>query len=629
MKYQEFYEQFLTIEEPGKNGPIGVHCVFHDDQKKSAMVDLETGVFHCEKCQVSYSPARFLAEKNDIPIKEALIAVRAYLEERNYSVDETGNFSKSPTLKNFLPLFEDAGKNPYPDWAEEYAVSRGFSLEVMKEASVGFLPGRYTHWKRDSLVFPYFSNGRCVGISYRDREGNKGVEKGSHLTLWGLESLTDEDEVVIGTEGESDRLMMMQIVKDYGLNVKVVSAHGISFRQEWAREFEGIKHVIWILQSDEAALKQEENIKRVLGRKAVCLHLKWKRGQFGKDLCDWCVYNNPRNLVDDIVGELSLATRRRILNGYEFREMTQKPREYVIDNLIAKQQLVLIGASPKSRKTWLMLNIARVLMLPGDCLFSYPDFKSLCSDRKILFVEEEGDIKELEERISLTWPDGWENRVHIAHRLGISLQDSNDVAYITNRIETEGITDLFLDPMQRLHSGDENSAEDLGPLFKVLHGWLNRFPDLVIYIIHHFKRNASIEQYWEALRGSSRTAGEVDLGIFIEKGPISEGEPTKLTFSGRTIRELISPTGSSIWTLKFKDGLFTVDDTKPILRKAEALLEEMKTRDSWAVNEAASHFKVTGQTIRNWVERKLKDDLEITAPKAGEPVVIRWIKDSS
>src|SRR6185295_17401012 len=55
-----------------------------------------------------------------------------------------------------------------------YLEARALKYETLIERGVGYLPAQHTNWHRDSLVFPYYLNGRCTGIRYRDEGGNKG-----------------------------------------------------------------------------------------------------------------------------------------------------------------------------------------------------------------------------------------------------------------------------------------------------------------------------------------------------------------------------------------------------------------------------------------------------------------------
>mgnify|MGYP002260367020 CR=1 FL=1 len=66
-------------------------------------------------------------------------------------------------------------------------------------------------------------------------------------------------------------------------------------------------------------------------------------------------------------------------------------------------------------------------------------------------------------------------------------------------------------------------------------------PGIVVCILHH--SNKSERLTWESVRGSSRHAGEVDLGLFLEKHPV-EDHMVRIAVDGRDIPQYLG-TGES------------------------------------------------------------------------------------
>lgn len=124
--------------------------------------------------------------------------------------------------------------------------------------------------------------------------------------------------------------------------------------------------------------------------------------------------------------------------------------------------------------------------------------------------------------------------------------------------------------------------------------------------------SGSIEEGWNAFRGSGRSAAEVDLGIFMEARPKREGGGARVKFDGR-FAPILTPDGKDIFKLDFQNGLMTyvegsksgavsVKGSKP--SETDVLIEEvLKRGGTWLVNEASRHFHVSITTIRNRVTK--------------------------
>ena len=257
--YLEFYGPYVEFTrgiEPGKEGFVECRCPFtdnhlHGDKKPSAGVDPETGVFNCLKCG-SLSPARFLVKR--IP-ELSFVQATAIVDEYRKSNGFVEKFDTFVKVRSFNPKWEKIYDLATPDlknipMALDYCEGRGIAIETLIEFGVRFLDGKHTHWKRNSLVFPYFVDGRIVGLRYRDEHGSKGGEEGCHFTLWGIDDLDEgasrDITTAVLTEGESDRLRTQQELNNAGFPCVVVSTPTGAFTSEWAREFDGYTKVVAI-----------------------------------------------------------------------------------------------------------------------------------------------------------------------------------------------------------------------------------------------------------------------------------------------------------------------------------------------------------------------------------------------
>ena len=609
-RYTEFYAPYLDFGDKLNSDFTPCNCPFHLDTKRSAGVNLENGVFNCFGCDTTLSAVKFYAQLTGCELQEARCVVENYLIE-NGLYSHNNNFVKSAPGKNpkFDKILSLTTGLVNCNMAIEYAQGRGISIDYLEKLGVRYIDGKHTHWKKDSLVFPYYLNGHCVGIRYRDSEGHKNGEAGCHFTLWGLDTLTDEDKVVIITEGESDRIRLYQELNE---EFKVISTPGAVFKQEWEREFFGITRAILIPHADDAGQKHVVSATRVLGDRLKVLPLVWKRGQIGKDICDWLVYNSPEILIRDIKGLTMNSKRATIMKGDDFEKVANKPRRFFINNFFTRGQVAVVAGPPKNKKTLFTLYLLRVLLNKGEKFLNMDNYESVVDDCKVLFLEEEGDIEELYERSNRVLSGtNWRDNIHWGHRVGIRLDTNEGVDKCINYIYENNIDILVLDPFSKMFTVEEDSATDIGLVWSNVDRILSTCNDIGIIILHHFSKAGTINDLWNALRGSSRIGASADLGIFVQNRTSKEPIGLSMRFDGRTLKDFKAHDGGDIFKSVFNpnNGIFSIDKGITVVDKSDKLVEATKTNGPWSVADAAKYLGVQPPTIKNWCA-KLKDKIE-------------------
>lgn len=611
MRYLQLYEPLIDFASRKSEGFSPCRCPFHDDRTPSAGVDLDSGVFNCYVCG-SFSPERFVSKILGIPMTEASKMVDAYRRENSlYNHEENWSKASAPGPSDQMESIYaegDADLSAHPI-AVDYAESRGLRVSVLEKAGVRVLPPNATHLGRECLAFPYTSMGRIVALRYRDASGNKSGTPGSRFTLWGLDDLEEGDTVVV-VEGESDRLRAIQAFADsqapFCRSVKVVSTPGAAFKREWEREFHGIPRVIVVPDADEAGESMATKAKAILGDRAKILHLPWKRGQVGKDLCDWLACNEEELFIRHAESLARTVGFGRVLSGEEFEASANRPRRMIVENLLARNQIAVMAGPPKNMKTMLLLDLFRCI-LSGEPFMGWPEFACPVRNARTLLIEEEGDVEELYSRVTraLSPVPDWKQRTFWAHRTGIKLDTDEGFESLCSMVDRCSPDVIAIDPFQRIHTEDENSASEMGTVWTNLHRILAMFPDISVILLHHFTKSGEIGDGWNALRGSSRTAAEADLGLFVEKRSKKDGAGIRLRIDGRTVKSLTSPDGTDVFKLAFDEstGSFSLDSGSVMMDRKDALMEELDERRTWDLKEAAIFFGVSTRTVRNWVSR--------------------------
>lgn len=187
---------------------------------------------------------------------------------------------------------------------------------------------------------------------------------------------------------------------------------------------------------------------------------------------------------------------------------------WLITSLWGEQAVGFIGGTPKSCKTWLALELAVAVASGRPCLgrFAVRD-----RGHVLLYTAEDGaahvrrrvaaiararkvDLKRLAVGL-ITEPMLQLDRPSHQCRLAATL------AAIKPRL-------LVLDPLVRLHRGDENSAGDVSELLAFLRG-LQREHGVAIAVVHHVRKAASSGQPGQALRGSGDLHAWSDSNLFL------------------------------------------------------------------------------------------------------------------
>lgn len=133
-------------------------------------------------------------------------------------------------------------------------------------------------------------------------------------------------------------------------------------------------------------------------------------------------------------------------------------------------------------------------------------------------------------------------RFHSMHRRGIRFTDSSTIDTVIAVCKERKIDVLFLDPLQRMIPGiDENDSSATGVVWDEVFRIQFALPHLVVVVLHHANKTERLT--WESVRGSSRHAGEVDLGIFCQKHPL-EDDTVRIAYDGRDIPNYLG-TGES------------------------------------------------------------------------------------
>jgi hypothetical protein len=189
-------------------------------------------------------------------------------------------------------------------------------------------------------------------------------------------------------------------------------------------------------------------------------------------------------------------------------------RAWLIRSLWGEQAVGFVGGMPKSCKTWLALELAVAVASGQPCLGRF----AVRDPGHVLLYAAEDSAPDIRRRVAAI---AHARRIDLERlavgliteptlqldRPGHQLQLAATLAKLKPRM-------LVLDPLVRLHRGDENSAADTSALLGFLRS-LQREYGVAIVVVHHTRKAASAGQPGQALRGSGDLHAWSDSNLFL------------------------------------------------------------------------------------------------------------------
>ncbi len=204
---------------------------------------------------------------------------------------------------------------------------------------------------------------------------------------------------------------------------------------------------------------------------------------------------------------------------------------YDIPDLVSPGEKVVIVGRAKARKTWLALDLIRSLTTRAPFMGYAPwtPPKAL----KVIYVGEEGVKQKFARRIKALHIQRDTGLVRWKHRTRFSLVSEARVTALIDELRDHGTNVLILDPFQRMSGGiEENSAKETAPVWDAIARIQSELPNLTVWVVFHAGKNDDRALTLDAIRGSSRHAGELDVGIIVKK---EDEQHSLVTIEGRDI----------------------------------------------------------------------------------------------
>lgn len=617
-----FYAHYipnLASIKPNDLGWSNFPCVLPTHPRGSSKerkggVHLPTGLYKCwsGSCQAEYS-ARFYGNRL-APKADAVLAPQQFLElvDPEISPDQAlesverfrleggpeahfdGEESTTPLWSVDLDRFiEEARGNLTEDLQHvlEYERTRGIRFSTLQTMGVGYVPEDGS--REGCLVFPYTYRGRVVGVKARALDGRKGAMPKSYITLFGLD-LVGESETILIVEGETDTLYMRQVLDDHGFtSVAAVGTSGTTFKREWVREFSSAKRIIAVPQADQASRKWVMAIRRAFASspesedpRVVFIELPWPRGVYGKDVSDFCrlVPEGEERLLQYLSVEEGEDLRPPYMMSMdELAEYGKVEPEELVPRLIPRRSKILVVGPPKTFKTWLCLHLIRSVV-DGTPWLENGKWVGP-GNQTALYVLEEGSSHSLSRRVEMVGIRG--KGVHFIHRQIVQLDETGSYQKLYEAVLQVRPDLLILDPLASLHTGDENSVQDMMTLMKQLDRLLYALPRMTIVLIHHTSKGG------RGARGSGAIWANADVMIEVSRPVEKNPFELEMRISGRDFEDSESAFSKVVFDpMTCSMTLSQWDPEASPTESSQEQMMQMKVREAIGSLEAGSWFNV-------------------------------------
>lgn len=205
-----------------------------------------------------------------------------------------------------------------------------------------------------------------------------------------------------------------------------------------------------------------------------------------------------------------------VVHVADLPEATQ-PTPWLIQDFWPLPGVGILGATPKSYKTWLALDIAVSVASGTAVMGHFP----VVAPGKVLVYAAEDSIDSVRHRIS----DLASARALTLANLDLALlavpslrlDTPVDLARLRATVALHRPRLLVLDPLVRLHKLDENSAGEISALLGELRT-MQREYQVSILLVHHLRKNgAAASQPGQALRGSGDLHAWGDVNLYLQR----------------------------------------------------------------------------------------------------------------
>lgn len=295
--------------------------------------------------------------------------------------------------------------------------------------------------------------------------------------------------------------------------------------------------------------------------------------------------------IDKYKGQTNKTEDERpfFLSGQKLFEGADQPPAWLVKSLLLEGGIGIIGAEPKSAKTWLAASLA-LAVATGKPALGYEHYTTGGTAQNVAYFYTEDMRDAIKSRIrSLLNGMGLGietiSRTFHAQPRGrkIDVTSEMDLARIIASVRliesTHGpLKLLVLDPLRNIHSGEEDKADSMTPVFENLK-MIGTILNCTILVVHHARKTnqSGKTRGGQMLRGSSAVHGFVDSGLYLSDLVTAIGDEKtngESTYSSTVESETKAGRSAGIFSIKL-----TIEDDPESRTAVNALWEVHKGKN--------------------------------------------------
>ncbi|MFC1612734.1 toprim domain-containing protein [Patescibacteria group bacterium] len=291
----------IAFSESGKE--LITHCLFNgcDEDSRNNEAHLyfqaETGQYNCKKCGETGNIITLARHLGD-DIKD--VAIDSFSAHKKGAINQLKATYINPDIVAKC-------HKELPERIRRYLNKRGLTDDFISEFKLGY--GQF--YKKSWITIPITDiDGNVLFFKLRqdpDDKDNphklKAYPSGSKATIYGLEMLKNNEDMIMICEGEFDRLILLK----NGIPAITSTAGAGTFKEGWLENLSKLEKIYICFDKDEAGEKGAEKVIKVMAGKlpevAIYKTTLPERMNEGKDITDYFIKYN--GTPDELIYKLS------------------------------------------------------------------------------------------------------------------------------------------------------------------------------------------------------------------------------------------------------------------------------------------------------------------------------------
>ncbi len=219
----------------------------------------------------------------------------------------------------------------------------------------------------------------------------------------------------------------------------------------------------------------------------------------------------------DVAARVTEESYPYIIDVADLLKEPDEPEKWVIDGILRDATVSLVVGPPKTFKSFFAQELS-VAIATGTPMFG---MFHVAEPATVVYVQEESARRYVRKRYAGILkgrgihPETVRGNLYTVTNQHFRLDDAEHIQrLVTEVIEAYEPSVVILDPLREMHWQDENKAETMMPLLRVLKDLRDTY-SVSIIVVHHNNKNPEAKSPAESIRGSTAIWAAMDAGIFI------------------------------------------------------------------------------------------------------------------